>query len=94
MTRTTNTDTGCLHCGSTVQALPEGIDDEDGQTWFADGDIRVDNTGPWGPAVYIHGVETTANALRGGDGEAGRRSGRGPRRQKPPVNHPADNPPR
>ncbi|MCD2100385.1 hypothetical protein [Rhodococcus rhodochrous] len=64
MTRTTNTDTGCLHCGSTVQALPEGIDDEDGQTWFADGDIRVDNTGPWGPTVYIHGVETTANALR------------------------------
>ncbi len=64
MTRITDTAAGCLHCGSTVQALPEGIDDEDGQTWFADGDIRVDNTGPWGPAVYIHGVETTANALR------------------------------
>jgi len=40
-----------------------GIDD-DGQTWFADGDIRVDNTGRWGPTVCIHGIETTAESLR------------------------------
>ena len=66
MTRTadTATDTGCPHCGNPGPALPEGIEDEDGQMWFADGDIRVDNTGSWGPAVYIHGTETSAKSLR------------------------------
>ncbi|NLU65027.1 hypothetical protein HCA61_22580 [Rhodococcus sp. HNM0563] len=63
-TADTATDSGCPRCGDPGPALPEGVDDEDGQTWFADGDIRVDNTGSWGPAVYIHGTETSAKSLR------------------------------
>lgn len=67
MTRATDTTDGpgtrCSHCGNPGPALPEGID-EDGQTLFADGAIRVDNTGHWGPTVYNRGVETTPKGLR------------------------------
>mgnify|MGYP000899308194 CR=1 FL=1 len=67
MTRASDTTdgpgTGCPHCGNPGPALPEGTDD-DGQTWFAAGEIRVDNTGHWGPTVYVRAVETTSKGLR------------------------------
>ncbi|MBV6757352.1 hypothetical protein [Rhodococcus opacus] len=54
----------CPRAAVGFAALPDGINDEDGLTWFADYEIRVDTTGSEGPTVYLHGVETTATRLR------------------------------
>ncbi len=46
MTRTTDTAAGGLHCGSRARRYPRASKTTAGQTWFADGDTRVDNTEP------------------------------------------------
>lgn len=53
--------------GIAVVELPEtGGEDDDGQEYFNDGDIRVDHTarGSEHPAVYICGKPTTPEDLR------------------------------
>ncbi len=68
MTRTTDTAAGGgLHCGSRARRYPRASKTTAGQTWFADGDTRVDNTEPGGPAGCIRGTETSADR-RGGVG--------------------------
>lgn len=37
-----------------VVELPEGEQDDDGQTWFDDCEIRVDHTGRHGAEVYLN----------------------------------------
>lgn len=37
-----------------VVELPEGEQDDDGQVWFDDYDIRVDHTGRHGAEVYLN----------------------------------------
>ncbi|NKS56210.1 hypothetical protein GS504_01100 [Rhodococcus hoagii] len=53
-----------LQADHEIVALPEGVPDDDGQTWFDDGDIRVDHTGRHGPTIHLLGTETTAQWLR------------------------------
>ncbi|MBD8056893.1 hypothetical protein ICV35_24920 [Rhodococcus ruber] len=48
-----------------VVELPEGAEDEDGQTYFDDGgDIRVDHTGQHGPEIWGSGHEVSPDVLR------------------------------
>ncbi|WP_432793647.1 hypothetical protein [Rhodococcus ruber] len=47
-----------------VVELPEGEQDDDGQTYFDDGTIRVDHSGPHGAEVYVGKHSATVEWLR------------------------------
>lgn len=47
-----------------VVELPEGEQDDDGQTYFDVGGIRVDHSGPHGAEVYVGKHSATVEWLR------------------------------
>ncbi|WP_458683608.1 hypothetical protein [Prescottella equi] len=58
-----------LQAGHEIVALPEGVPDDDGQTWFDDHDLRVDHTGRHGATIHLLDRPATAQSLRRGAAE-------------------------